>query len=239
VLYALVLSAEPDVRQRQLDIIRRHAAPGRVDALPPLLDALRTLDPERRLPLAMLAIRSLKRPARTEGAAPFREVMAVLVAADRKVDLFEFALQRMIDRKTAPDARRSFRRLLGRRSLAALHPAARTVLSCLALWGSREDRQRDAAYRIGLERLGVVRRPDLADRLPPEACTLAAADDALNRLLAARPTDRKRFLEACVSCVAADECVSPREAELLQAIAATLDLPLTPIITLPPSAGSS
>ena len=225
VLAALVMSADAAVREAQLRIIREHADAGVAAAVDQILVAIPTFDLDRRLPLAAMAIRSLHGLASKE-ISLFRKMLSALIAADRKVDLFEFALQRMIDRRTAPRAGRRAIPRLRRRSLSALIPTCRTLISCLAQWGSRDDNSRNTAYQRGMRSLPEIHA--VPGRLPADACTLAAVDKALTQLLAAGLPDRKRVLDACVACVAADNRVSIHEAELLQAIAATLDLPLTP-----------
>ena len=55
-------------------------------------------------------------------------------------------------------------------------------------------------------------------------------DDALNRLCQAVPQIKKNVLNACAQTVAADGVIQEMEAELLRAIADTLDCPLPPFI---------
>ena len=53
---------------------------------------------------------------------------------------------------------------------------------------------------------------------------------ALDRLALAVPQIKKNLLEACVRVVGADGVMQEREAELLRAIAATLDCPIPPFV---------
>ena len=66
--------------------------------------------------------------------------------------------------------------------------------------------------------------------LPNADCELARVDTALNRLALAVPQIKKNVLEACARVVAADGVIQETEAELLRAIADTLDCPLPPFI---------
>jgi uncharacterized tellurite resistance protein B-like protein len=56
-------------------------------------------------------------------------------------------------------------------------------------------------------------------------------DAALNRLDQAAPQIKKNLLEACTRVVGADGVVQETEAELLRAIADTLDCPMPPFVT--------
>ena len=66
--------------------------------------------------------------------------------------------------------------------------------------------------------------------LPEEQCELAQVDAALNRLYQAVPQIKKNVLNACAQTVAADGVIQEMEAELLRAIADTLDCPMPPFI---------
>ena len=56
-------------------------------------------------------------------------------------------------------------------------------------------------------------------------------DAALNRLALAAPQIKKNVIEACVYVVGADGVVYESEAELLRAVADTLDCPMPPLVT--------
>jgi uncharacterized tellurite resistance protein B-like protein len=57
-------------------------------------------------------------------------------------------------------------------------------------------------------------------------------DTALDRLALATPQIKKNLIEACVQVVAADSLIQEREAELLRAIADTLDCPIPPFVEI-------
>ena len=66
--------------------------------------------------------------------------------------------------------------------------------------------------------------------LEPAACGLLQIDAALDRLALASPAIRRQVLEACAQAVAADGQVNRREAEILRAIADSLDCPIPPVL---------
>ena len=55
-------------------------------------------------------------------------------------------------------------------------------------------------------------------------------DAALNRLAQAAPIIKKNLLEACIHTVGADGVILEAEAELLRAVADTLDCPMPPFV---------
>ena len=102
------------------------------------------------------------------------------------------------------------------------------LLSALAHIGQEEGPAVAAAFELGAEFLDV---PKGAVRLlSGEACSLARVDSALDQLAQASPSVKRNVLLACAHTVAADGQVRCREAELLRAIAATLDCPVPPFV---------
>ena len=77
-----------------------------------------------------------------------------------------------------------------------------------------------------------MRAPDTGDLnlLPREQCGVDQIDPALNRLALASPLIKKNLLDACIHIVGADGVILEAEAELLRAIADTLDCPMPPMV---------
>jgi uncharacterized tellurite resistance protein B-like protein len=65
--------------------------------------------------------------------------------------------------------------------------------------------------------------------LPADQCGVGQIDSALDRLAVAVPNIKKNLLEACARVVGADGVIQEPEAELLRAIADTLDCPIPPL----------
>ena len=74
-----------------------------------------------------------------------------------------------------------------------------------------------------------ARRTMPLELLPREKCGVGQIDAALNRLALAVPIIKKNLLEACARVVGADGVILEAEAELLRAIADTLDCPMPPL----------
>ena len=65
-----------------------------------------------------------------------------------------------------------------------------------------------------------------------EQCGVDQIDAALNRLALAVPNIKKNLIEACIHTVGADGVITENEAELLRAVADTLDCPIPPIVQM-------
>ena len=68
--------------------------------------------------------------------------------------------------------------------------------------------------------------------MPCEECELDQIDAALGRFALASPRIKKDLIEACLHVVAADGWIQEQEAELLRAIADTLDCPMPPCVDI-------
>jgi hypothetical protein len=110
-----------------------------------------------------------------------------------------------------------------------LVPDCAVLLSALANVGSSDDAEIQKAFTTGMP---YLRAPDetVLVLLPRIQCGVNQIDVALNRLAQASPLIKKNLLEACVHVVGADGVILEAEAELLRAIADTLDCPMPPFV---------
>ena len=102
------------------------------------------------------------------------------------------------------------------------------VLSAVASVSSSEAGEVELAFSTGAPYLRA--EAGVVQLLPREECGLAQLDSALDRLALAAPQIKKRLIEACVHVVHADGLMQEQEAELLRAIAETLDCPIPPFV---------
>jgi len=222
VIFALLLSSRPDIRQRQMALLARQA-PANVYAKMSFLESQCAAVPAAsRLPLADLAVSALRYLEPDEYRA-FRDTLLALVAADGEVDLQEFTLLHMVGRRldrafglaAAPRVRFT--------TLAAVRDDVSALLATLAWRGTNDDTAAATAFQCGWNVLDGGDAPTDA-----AACPLTELDDHLNRLAEAAPQLKARILAACGACVAADGHTTLAEAETLRAIADALDCPVPP-----------
>ena len=160
-VFALLLDPDPAVSGEQLSWLERSAHPAVVRQMRTIVPEARRLAPEARLPLVELSVPALRQMS----PAQMREFLAgvkALVAADHKLTLFEYALQRLllrhlvtyfVKRSTAAPIYTSFE---------PLTEPTTVVLSALARGGAvvaRKSGRRLCAGRAGSE---LARCPDRA-----------------------------------------------------------------------------
>jgi Zn-dependent protease with chaperone function/uncharacterized tellurite resistance protein B-like protein len=224
ILYALVLSRQANVRQKQMARLAARA-PGHVYARIVFFDGRCGSMPEAsRLPLADLAISALRGMDR-QGYAAFRENLMAMVLADEEVDVFEFALLHMVARRLdrqfdiAPAPRTRYH------SFDGLGSSLACVFSLLVWNGTEDEGAARAAYAAGWEALGEPESERLRDRNDGR---LKELEEHLDRLAELAPQLKARLLSACAAVAATDGHTSLHEAETLRAVADALDCPVPP-----------
>jgi len=158
----------------------------------------------------------------------FRQVVDALMQSDRRIDLFEYTLSRMIQRHLARHFEGAGPAPLRFRSLRSLLPDTRVLIASLARVGSRSEEDAERAFRHGAQTLQL--RGEAGPIPAMRECSLAAIDQALSRYDAAAPALKRELMLACAATVMADDRVTDHEAELIRAIGDALDCPVPPFV---------
>jgi len=226
-VYAMLLSADDAVRKSQLEKLSNGVSPGVCEETRRLLPAVTTVAARAKLPLADLALPGLRNLSPRQ-FTQFTEAIKVLIEADNEIDLFEYVLQKIVVRHLEPRFTGARKPVIQYYSAKPLLLDCAVLLSAVAQVGQQEARQVAAAFHLGWQQLRMpTAEPQV---LPPAECGLEKVDAALGRLGQAVPQIKKNVLGACASAVAADGVIKEAEAELLRAIADTLDCPIPPFV---------
>jgi uncharacterized tellurite resistance protein B-like protein len=188
--------------------------------------ALRLLKPAHRLPLLQLALPALKALEPT-ALGTFAGTLDDLVQADGRVSTFEFALQRLVLRELAVN-RAPSAAVAQIYSFQAVTREISVVLSSLAHASSDDAAEAARAFAEGAAQLKLV-EGEIA-LLSMADSGLVALDAALDRLAGASGPIKQRLLMAAAHVVSADGVLLTQEAELLRAVAASLDVPVPPMV---------
>ena len=225
VIYSLLLDADKVVYDHQLTQLRDSADPAVYAETVRLAPLVSAGGPELRLPLAELVLPVLRNlsPAQYED---FRANVRRLVKADSRISLFEYTLQHTVLRHLGVAFQQPARRDGSARFLRPLKPACIVLLSALAHAGHKRAAEAGRSFQIGMRELF----PKIAREDAMIKPSLAAVDQALDRLAPATPRLKRKIMAACVSCVVADTEVTREEAELLRAVGDSLDCPMPPLL---------
>jgi len=159
----------------------------------------------------------------------FSDAVQKLIDSDGEIDLFEYVLQKIVLRHLDPHFNGARKMPLQYYAIKPLAPDCAVLLSALAHVGAEESAQAQTAFQQGAQRLAYQAQVPLGF-LSAGQCDLPQVDAALNRLCQAVPQIKKNVINACAETVAADGVIQETEAELLRAIADTLDCPMPPYL---------
>lgn len=223
VIYAMLLDRDAQMRKQQLDALKPQAEElsyRETERLAPLIDQL---PDEARLPLVEMSFPALKKLS-PDQYAKFRQNVDALVEADNKIDLLEYTVRMMLLRHLDVQFGRAKPIAVRYHRLDPLLPSLVGVLSTLAYAGQKAEADVKRAFDKGMAEIGRTASP-----LAKSDCSLPRLDAALEVLAEAAPKLKRQSFSACVACVAADGKVTPREGQLIQAVAADLGVPVPPI----------
>ncbi len=227
-IYAMLLSSDEKTRATQLAGLAQRVDPAiqqKTIALYP--DAARAAA-HAHLPMVNLALGALRHLSAPQ-YEQFSQTLQWLIESDGKVELFEFVLQKIVQHHLAPQFTKARPPIIQFYTLKPLVPDCVVLLSALANVGSTDTAETQKAFTVGAP---YLRAPDESELvlLPGGQCGVSQMDAALNRLAQAVPTIKKNLIEACIHTIGADGVILEAEAELLRAIADTLDCPIPPFV---------
>ena len=225
---AFLLASEPSTRQNQLEDLDRATSEAIRDEIVRIWSETQAIPPQARIPLVDLALPALRRlsPQQFE---QFRAATETLVSSNTETDLFVYMLRKIVVRHLETHFFPQHRRVTQFYALRPLAPDCGVLLSATAYAGQENATKAYAAFTQGAEGLSHAARGEIP-WLPPDQCDLSRVDAALERLSQAVPQIKKNVLNACAQTVAADDVIQEGEAELLRAIADTLDCPVPPFV---------
>ncbi|MDP6436679.1 MAG: M48 family metallopeptidase [Gammaproteobacteria bacterium] len=223
-LPALILNYDPAMRARQLDLLGQQLGGERSGRVAQLYAERAAMPAGTRLPLVELALPLIKvLPANRR--VYLLDLLTQLALIDNHIDVYEYALLRMIGgylaRAGHPATGHRWRQLSNPRMRAA----AAALLNIYARRGHRDEATAAAAYSAGAGLLGVeAGLPDAP------ADWVRAADTALDELRNCVPKDRQTIIEALLAAALLDGQISRAESELLRAVCALLECPMPPVL---------
>jgi len=228
VVYSLILSEDEAVRARQMEILRANLNLGLFERTTALASSIQALSVKYKLALAEFAVPALRQHSLDEYTA-FDQTVQRLIECDGAIELFEYALMKMIARQLrayfdGPDLDQA---RYGR--IQDVLPECALLLSALAHVGQEDDEPAErTAFAQGRQFLDAP--GDQIQFMPRNEWDLAGVDAALARLAKCPAGVQRNILLACGKTVAADGQITEREAELLRAIADSLDCPMPPFV---------
>ena len=223
-MYSFLIQYGNELQPLQWQHLQAQADAGVYEKTRQLYPAVAALPPALRLPVFELcfpALRALSAPQYQR----FKRNVDVLIAADKKVVIGEWIVQRLIKQlvdeahglRKPPHALHSH--------IGAVKKELELILSMVAYTEHRQDPEAHAAFTAGIRAIGAT----ALRIMPREAIAIAAVDNAMDKLEQVKPLLKPRILKALVVCIAVDNQVTIRGAELMRAISGCLGVPMPPL----------
>jgi len=225
VMFALVLSGQSEVQQKQVQAIAGAFDASSAEAARNALAQISQLHPMLRLPLAQLAFPALKRRPRPE-LERFVSTLDALIRADDKVELDEYCIAKLVQVQViaALDPAAHFQ--AGSVRLHDVQDALRDLCALMAHFGADDEDAARRAFLLGMQEALPGTTPLYA--IPDD--WQSALDAALARLARLAPEGKQLAVRALTSAIAADGVVNVAESELLRVTCAALGCPLPPLL---------
>lgn len=185
--------------------------------------ALSELDSARKVALVDLSIPALRRLSLPEYDR-FVEITKWLIASDGQVDLFEFMLQRVVERHLDSHFRDGTMARIKYRKMEDLANEANILVTTMAALGGED--QMSSAYETALAEWNWQ-----MNMAPASDCGLGSIGQALDKFDHAAPLVKKQLLRMLGLAVMHDGVVASREAELLRATADAIGCAIPPFVT--------
>jgi len=226
-LFGLLFSPEPQVGQKQRFELKARMGARMDGQAADYAERVHGLHAALRLPLAMLAVSTLKRRAAGDIEA-IADVCVALAHADGRISLKEYGLALLLRAELAEviDPARAWRR--PQRKLHEVEAEAVQLLAALAHAGHAQPADAQRAFMVGLRHL----LPQSAARYAPPIQGVAALDEVWPKLDALLPKGKLLLIEALVASAAHDGQLTIPEAELLRIVCAVLHAPLPAALAL-------
>ncbi len=220
-LYGLLLSARPAVRERQCFELRARSSEAVVGQARDYAERLAGLHAALRLPLAMIALSTVKQRHRAELEA-IADLCFALSHADGGVDFLHYGLAQLLRNELAESAAPGEAWRRPRLKLSQVEAEVALLLSVMAQAGHAAPAEAQRAFLAGLQAV----LPQSAARYQPPAGGLALLDEAWPRLDALLPKGKLMLVEALVAAALHDGRLTVAEGELLRIVCAILHAPL-------------
>lgn len=221
-IFGLLLAEDEELLSSEISFLRESAGEDATTLALKWQEEVRDLHSARKIALIDLALPTLRGLSDLEYQR-FLEITRWLIASDREVDLFEFMIQRVIERHLVSHfERRGFGKIRYTK-FSKLLDEANLLVSTISEIGASNEEEAMAAYEAGtagwqgdFERQGTT--------------SLTELDEVLERFDQASPLVKKDLLLACGRAAAKDGDLSNREAELLRSIADAIGCPVPPFV---------
>ncbi|HHJ34226.1 MAG TPA: hypothetical protein ENJ87_00525 [Gammaproteobacteria bacterium] len=156
----------------------------------------------------------------------FKQCVQQLITADHKVELGEWVIQRLVLQQLDEQYGLRKKKVAKYFVLGSAKYSSELMLSLLAYLEHKDAQQARQAFDGAKRSISA----GALKLLPKETISLESLNQAMDELEYLKPPLKKRFLQACVSCISHNGKVTIQAYELTRTIASCLDCPMPPVL---------
>ena len=224
-ILALLLDENADIEKQQYDVLDKVIGELHTKNVKQVQQAVAELARSQTSSLIDLTLPTL-REMTVEQYQRFKLCIQQLVKADKKVDLREWIIQRVVVQHLDEQYGHRKKPVAKYFVLGSAKYSSELMLSLLAYLEHKDQQQAQQAFDSAKRSVSA----GALTLLPKDAISLDSLNDAMDELEFLKPPIKKRFLQACVSCISHDGKVTIQAYELTRAIASCLDCPMPPVL---------
>ncbi len=228
VVFLLLLHDDKEMREQQKLIIAKNMGGQSLQHVEHLETMAGGLLKEHRLPLAEIAFPALKRRP-PEDIEKLKKTIDDLIQADGAVDVFEYALAKMLQQFLNETLNPSNEPLHGNKTIQDAKAEVALLLTTVATLGHQDSASIKNAAVAGGRELGVEALGSSDKNWKKDL------DSVLPKLDRLKPEAKEKLVRALIKTVMHDHEVTNEEAEILRAICSCIHVPLP--ITSPARSG--
>ena len=219
-IYALLLSKDETLRQKQLLFLAQKAEKGVPECLNKLLNSVNETNPSDRFNLALMTVPTLKQLSKAQYRI-FSSNINELIVSDGKVDLFEWTLHRVLTQSLYSQFE-NIKPARGRiKNLLRIKKDIAELLSILASHSDSSEERCRKSYESAARSINL----DLAFK-HIDYFDFRQLNSLIETIRELSPGAKKQLIDASYLCIQSDKTVTLNERVLLQGICAALDCPL-------------
>ncbi|MDR3109633.1 MAG: M48 family metallopeptidase [Planctomycetaceae bacterium] len=224
-MFAVLIDKDSNIAAKQFDVIRSRESDWGLNASQNIVTLLATQSDAAKFALVQRSFPALRLLGVTNYQR-FRQTVELLIAADGKIDLFEYAISALLLRDLDVHFGLERSGVTHYYAASAIRKQICLILSYVAYSGATEIDAARRAYEAGCCQFDKADAIGIAGTmLDAPLCKLNDFDAALRAVAVAKPAIKKKVLEAVIACVIADNKITPREEELVRAMCAMIGLP--------------
>ncbi|MGD8559907.1 MAG: M48 family metalloprotease, partial [Gammaproteobacteria bacterium] len=224
-IYCYLIHHSIGVQNQQWDLLAKNADPMVFEKTQQLHPQVTAMPAKLRLPVFELSMPALKTLSNPQYVV-FKRNIEALIHADRKVDIREWIVQRLIVQQL--DEAFGIRKppVAVHTHIGAVKYSLELILSLVAYAEHKDESDAHYAFATAIRTIGATALQPVAR----QQITIAELDKAMDKLERVKPMIKPRILKALVSCLTVDNKITAGSAEFTRAVASCLGTPMPPIM---------